>query len=62
MRWLTFTVDYFNFRIVYVRKHLPEMAQVEPLAAARTFHEMIGLSLSDIVVALHDRTPAHSHG
>jgi hypothetical protein len=36
----------------------PKVAHVEPLAAARAFHEVIGLGLGDAVgiVALHDRT------
>jgi hypothetical protein len=53
----TVTVDYFDFRIVYLPNYLPEIAQVEPLAAARAFHEVIGLSLSATVAAVHNRTP-----
>jgi hypothetical protein len=36
----------------------PKVAHVEPLTAARAFHEVVGLGLRDAVriVALHDRT------
>ena len=38
-----------NLCVVNMREHLAEIAHIEPFPAARTFHEMIGLSFGDAV-------------
>jgi hypothetical protein len=48
------TFDNFNFRIVHVLEYLPKITHVEPFAAARAFHKVIGFGLSD-AVGIHAR-------